>query len=178
MTIRPYGAGLLTLGFALWVGSGSQREKAVMGSGPFARLHALEDAAASHPEDCEPTRALAQAYLDARQPGLAASLIEGAPRSIGADVRVSHLRARALIDEGRNGEALAVEEGVVAACLPRAEDRRADDGCDSVLLASALRRNGILRELVLLGIDDAQAHPEESLVAYLNATREARVMLQ
>ena len=47
-----------------------------------------------------------------------------------------------------------------------------------MILASATRRVGILRELVSRGVEDAQAHPEETLVAYQNATREARVMVQ
>jgi hypothetical protein len=41
-----------------------------------------------------------------------------------------------------------------------------------------MRRTDILHELVALGVEDAQAHPEMSLVAYQNATREARVMVQ
>jgi hypothetical protein len=55
---------------------------------------------------------------------------------------------------------------------------RAVDGCDSFLLASAMRRTDILRALVSLGVEDAEAHPEAMLIAYQNATREARVMVQ
>jgi hypothetical protein len=47
-----------------------------------------------------------------------------------------------------------------------------------VLLAAAMRRTDILGQLVSLGVQDAQAHPEEAMVAYQNATREARVMVQ
>jgi hypothetical protein len=86
--------------------------------------------------------------------------------------------ARALVDEGRNSEALAVEKGVVAQCRPVAEGSSAAPGCDSVIFASAMRRADILSELVSLGVQDSQAHPEASLVAYQNATREARVMVQ
>jgi hypothetical protein len=82
------------------------------------------------------------------------------------------------VDEGRNDEALAVERAVVAQCRPLADGATAAVGCDPVLLASAMRRTDILRELVSLGVEDAQAHPETSLVAYQNATREARVMVQ
>jgi hypothetical protein len=59
-----------------------------------------------------------------------------------------------------------------------AEGGRAPDGCDPVLLASAMRRADILRELVSMGVQDAQAHPEMSALAYQNATREARVVVQ
>jgi hypothetical protein len=41
-----------------------------------------------------------------------------------------------------------------------------------------MRRADILRQLVSLGVEDAEAHPEEALLAYQNATREARVMVQ
>jgi hypothetical protein len=66
----------------------------------------------------------------------------------------------------------------VAACRPLADGSAAPDGCDSLLLASAMRRAAILRELVSLGVEDAQERPEMSLVAYQNATREARVTVQ
>jgi hypothetical protein len=156
--------------------SGTQREKPVLDQP--AAVRALETSTAAHPDSVDATRALAQAYLDARQPGLAVVLVEGAPRTVHDDVRIQHVYARALVDEGRNEEALGVEKRVVAACHPVAEGGPAPAGCDTVILASAMRRTDILRELVSLGVEDAQAHPEMSLVAYQNATREARVMVQ
>jgi hypothetical protein len=36
----------------------------------------------------------------------------------------------------------------------------------------------ILSELVARGVHDPQEHPEETLLAYQNATRQARVMVQ
>jgi hypothetical protein len=80
------------------------------------------------------------------------------------------------VDGGRCDDALAVEQRVVDRCSPLVSGS-AVAGCDPVLLASAMRRADILRELVSLGVQDAQAHPEASLVAYQNATREARVMV-
>lgn len=176
--VRFCGAGVLALASTLWLGSGSQREKALVSTAPPATLLALEADAAGHPDDVEPARALAQAYLDAGQPGLAVAFVAQAPPAVAADVRVRHVYARALIDEGRNADALAVEAGVVASCGEPAGGDRTARGCDPVLMASARRRGDILRQLVLLGVDDALAHPEESFVAYQNATREARVMLQ
>jgi hypothetical protein len=162
---------------ALWAMSGTQREKPVLAAAPDA-VRVLELRVAAHPADVEATRSLAQAYLDARQPGLALVLVEGSAPSVRGDVRVQHVYARALVDEGRNEEALAVERVVVASCRPLAEGGPAPTGCDPVILASAMRRTDILRELVSLGVQDAQAHPEMSLVAYQNATREARVVMQ
>jgi hypothetical protein len=163
----------------LWAMSGTQREKPVLAStaAPQA-VEALEANAATDPGDVEATRALAQAYLDARQPGLALVLVEGARSAVRDDVRVQHVYARALVDEGRSGEALAVEQRVVTACRPVAEGSPGATGCDAFLLASAVRRADILRELVSLGVQDAQAHPELSYVAYQNATREVGVVVQ
>jgi hypothetical protein len=94
------------------------------------------------------------------------------------DVRVRHIFARALLDQGRSEDALGVERAVLAACRPLAEGQSAAAGCDRLLFASATRRVGILGELVSLGVQDVQAHPEEALIAYQNATHEARVVAQ
>jgi hypothetical protein len=177
MGLRAYGVTVLAAAASLWAMSGTQRERPVLAAEPEP-IRALEVATAAHPGDVELTRELAQAYLDARQPGLAIVLVEGATATVRDDVRVQHVYARALVDAGRNDEALAVEKGVVAACRPLADGAPVRVGCDPVILASALRRADILSALVSLGVNDAQAHPEVSLVAYQNATREARVMVQ
>jgi len=178
MGLRAYGLAVVTAAAALWMMSGTQREKPVLAATEPDAVSTLEADVAAHPADADKVRQLAQAYLDARQPGLAVVLVEGAAPQVKDDVRVQHVYARALVDEGRNGEALAVERGVVARCRPVAEGAPAAPGCDSVLLASAIRRQDILSELVTLGVQDSEAHPEASFVAYQNATREARVMVQ
>jgi hypothetical protein len=162
---------------ALLLMAGPQREKALLATLALEPIRALEAKAASGPDDAEAARALAQAYVDARQPGLAVALVAVAPPAVRGDLRVRHVYARALMDQGRSEEALATEAGVLAACRPLVEGRSIA-GCDALLLASALRRTDVLRALVSLGVEDAQAHPEETLLAYQNATREARVMVQ
>ncbi|MGD0675958.1 MAG: hypothetical protein ABSC94_11095 [Polyangiaceae bacterium] len=170
-----YGASVALGAAAIWMTSGTQREKPIV-SVQVERLRELEARAA--PRTVEATVRLAQAYLDAHQPGLAVALAEVGPELVRNDVRVRHVYARALVDEGHNDEALAVEAGVLSACRPVLEDKRAPDGCDRVILASAMRRTGILRELVAIGVEDSQARPAESLVAYQNATREAHVVVE
>jgi hypothetical protein len=162
----------------LWLMSGTQREKPLLAATEPEAVRVLEASAVARPGDPEANRALAQAYLDARQPGLAIVLVESSAPPVRGDVRVQHVYARALVDAGRNDEALTVEKGVLSACEPVVEGGHAAPGCDTVLLASAMRRTEILGELVALGVEDAQAHPEASLVAYQNATREARVVVQ
>ncbi len=166
---------------AFWTASGTQRERPLLTDGAPELVRMREAVAAARPDDSEATRALAQAYLDAEQSGLAVVLLRTAPAGSMADVRVQHLYARALLDQGRSEDALAVENRVVATCASLAEGTRTPEtpvGCDSILLASAMRRVDILRELVTLGVRDVRAHPEASLIAYQNATREVRTMLQ
>jgi hypothetical protein len=103
--------------------------------------------------------------------GLALGAIEHAPALVRAEPGVEHVYARALLDQGRSVDALAAERRVLGHCV--AEGR--DDGapaCSTWLIASATRRADILQELVQLGIEDANAHPEASRLAYHNATRQ------
>ena len=162
---------------SLWLASGTQREKPVLaqGEGPNQAVRTLEARVASSPSDPADVRELAQAYLDAASPGLALSVIEGAPTTVRREPMIDHLYARALLDQGRAVDALAAEQRVLSRCAA------AMDGtipCDTWLLASATRRADILTQLVALGVEDANAHPEVSAVAYHNATREARLAVR
>jgi hypothetical protein len=168
---------------------GTQHEKPVITASASQNVAALEARAQFRRNDADATRLLAQAYLDARQPGMAIVLVESSPSEVQQSPRVQHAYARALVDAGRSDEALAVEKRVVETCSAlaladggeggeRKAQAAAAAGCDPVLLASAMRRADILRELVSLGVEDAEAHPEASLVAYQNATREARVAVE
>jgi hypothetical protein len=170
---------LLAATAILWSLGGTQHERPVLPASASEAVRVLEETAEAHPGDPSATTRLAQAYLDARQPGMAIVLVESASKRVKESPQVEHAYARALVDAGRSEEALAVERRVVDACSVLADDGTlAKAGCDPVLLASAMRRADILRELVSLGIEDAEAQPEASLVAYQNATREARVALQ
>ena len=71
MGLRTYGVAVLSAAAALWAMSGTQKEKPVLTATEPEGVRALEFSAAAHPESVESTRALAQAYLDVRQPGLA-----------------------------------------------------------------------------------------------------------
>jgi hypothetical protein len=172
--------GLVLLGVSgLWAMSGTVSEESLLAGAEVDSLPRLEAVVASHPDDARETRALAQAYVEARQPGLAVALVERAPASVSTDLPVRHAYARALVDEGRGDEALAVERAVLAECEKWAEGAvPSAPGCDPVLFASATRRAEILQALIGLGVTDARAHPEETRIAYQNATREARVIAE
>jgi predicted Zn-dependent protease len=170
MVLRAWNVVVLGAVSGLWLASGTQREKPVLEETPSA-LQPLEGKVAAHPTDAVATRELAQDYLDAHSPGLAISLIARAPANVRQAPQVEHVYARALLDQGRANEALVAERSVLSQCS-------SDGACDAWLIASATRRADILSQLVQLGIEDAQAHPEASAIAYHNATRSARLALQ
>ncbi len=178
MGVRTYAVAVFAAAIGVWLTAGPQREQPLWAGVSSDAVRSLENAVARDPRHPERVRALAQAYIDARNPGLAVALVERSSREVRDDVRVRHAYARALLDEGRSEEALRAERTVLVACGPLAEGSRAAEGCDPFILASAARRVEILKELVSRGVEDAEAHPEETLVAYQNATREARVMVQ
>lgn len=160
---------LLAIG-AIWFAGTTQREKPVVGDAKTGdRMAALEDKVAATPADAKTVRELAQAYLDGHQPGMALVTIERAPLSIREDPTVEHVYARALLDQGRSADALAAERRVLARCADPSVEVAA---CSSYLIASATRRADILEQLVQLGVEDANAHPEASSLAYQNATRQ------
>jgi hypothetical protein len=164
------GSCVVLLAGVLVVATGTQHEKSLVGRNAVS-IADLE----GRPDSPAATCTLAQAYLDAHQPGLAIVLVESAPAAIRGDVRVRHVYARALLDEGRDGDALVVERSVVAECGGVRAAESPPPGCDNVLLASAQRRTSILEVLVKFGVQDALSNPDMSLVAYKNATREARI---
>jgi hypothetical protein len=175
---RVFGIAVASVGGLLWAASGTQRERPLLTGTVPALVRAQEANAASHPDDPVAIRALAQAYLDAQQPGLVLGLFAAGSPTFRSDVRTLHLYTRALLDEGRNAEALVAETKVVDACSPPLDGPSRVSGCDGNLFASALRRAAILKELVTRGVEDTRANPEASLIAYQNATREARVTTQ
>lgn len=154
---------------AIWFAGSTQREKPVVSELHSGKMAVLEDEVAQHPKNATHLRDLAQSYLDARQPGMALATIERAPLAIRSEPSVEHIYARSLLDQGRSADALAAEKRVLASC---ADPARQTEACATHLLASATRRADILEQLVQLGVEDANAHPEASNVAYQNATRQ------
>jgi hypothetical protein len=160
---------LLAIG-AIWFAGSTQREKRVVGDAQTGdKMAVLENQVAAQPTDAAKLRELAQSYLDARQPGMALATIERAPVAIRQDPTVEHIYARALLDQGRSADALAAERRVLARCADPSVNAPT---CSTFLIASATRRADILEQLVQLGVEDANANPEASSLAYQNATRQ------
>jgi hypothetical protein len=175
MGVKGWNVAVLVAIGALWFCGTTQREKPVVGdSSHTGRVGTLEGKAAGAPNDPAALRELAQAYLDIRQPGMAIGTIERASDAVRGEAAVEHIYARALLEQGRSADALAAEKRVLAICADPSSDVPA---CSTWLLASATRRAEILEQLVQLGVEDANAHPEASSLAYHNATRQVSLAL-
>jgi hypothetical protein len=171
MGLKGWNVAILVAIGAIWFAGSTQREKRVVGDSHTDRVALLEDQAAASPSDPVRVKELAQSYLDAHAPGMALLTIERAPEAVRKQPAVEHLYARALLDQGRSADALAAERRVLASCAEPSGDA-AGQACSTYLIASATRRADILEQLVTLGVEDANAHPEASSLAYHNATRQ------
>src|SRR4051794_8353144 len=100
MGLKAWNVAVLVGIGAIWLCGTTQREKPVTGDAHASRVASSEDAAAQRPSDPVKVRELAQAYLDARQPGMALATIERAPVAVRTEPTVEHLYARALLDQG------------------------------------------------------------------------------
>lgn len=172
MELRAVNFVILAAVGALFLASGTQREHAVISDGKTDSVRTLEADYATKSGDAVSLAALMQGYIDAQAPGLAIAALESADPAIQGAPKVQHVYARALVEAGRANEALAAEQRVLDACAAN------DSACDSWLIASATRRSDIMRQMVSLGIEDAQAYPEASAIAYASATREARLVVR
>lgn len=125
------------------------------------------EARAAHSPTALNISALAAAYLDRDQPGLAAAVIEKAPREVREQAEVTHLEARTLLRRGRVREALAVAEKAEARCAAPT-----DGACPAWLTAKASRQVAFLREVVAAGVDDPAADPAAVRAAFERSARQ------
>ena len=113
---------------------------------------------------------LATAYLERDQSGLAAAVIEHAPREIQKRADVAQVYARVLYHRGKAREALAVAREARETC---------EDGwshCPAWLDAKTTRQVAFLEEVVAAGIDDPLANPAATRAAYERSTREVQMV--
>lgn len=160
--------GLCLAGMAWMLVSGTeQRATALVSADRAADLAALEERAATSPA-APSVAALATAYLDRDQPGLAASVLDRAPRDVQARPEIAVLRARSLFHRGHARDALAVAREADAAC--------SDGACPAWVGARAARQLAFLEEVVAAGVDDPQADPRATRAAYERSAREVRLV--
>lgn len=128
----------------------------------------LERRAATSPTAPAVT-ALASAYLDRNEPGLASAVLERAPGEVRQRPEVAHLYARALFHRGHAREALAVARDASDSC---AEDGR----CAPWVAAKTARQTAFFEQVVAAGVDDPQRDPAATMAAYERSAREVRLV--
>ncbi len=113
--------------------------------------------------------ALAAAYLERGQPGLATAAIESAPRDLQQRPEVAQLRARALFHRGHVRDALAVARDARDACADGA-------ACAPWLVAKTTRQVAFFEQVVAAGIEDPSANPDATLAAYDRSSHAVRLV--
>lgn len=175
MSVRFLVANGLVLGGIAWMTSiaGMEVRTAEVlprgASAPGVAMEQLEARAALAPASTSTVAALAGAYLDRDQPGLATAVIEKAPRSVREHPEVGHLYARALFHRGHTREALAVARDASESCgdLP---------SCPAWLVAKTARQVAFFEQVVAAGIDNPQDAPGATRAAYERSTHEVRLV--
>lgn len=166
----------VVLGAIAWMaafGAGEQRaselfpQKEAAGVAP-ADFQGLEASAAQAPTP-RAVIALANAYLDRDQPGLASAVLEKAPREMLGRPDVAEVLARALFHRGRAREALAVARSANETCVD-------SPSCAPWLVGKTSRQVAFFEQVVAAGIDDPQADPEGTRVAYERSSHEVRLI--
>ncbi|HVY45396.1 MAG TPA: hypothetical protein VHB21_05930 [Minicystis sp.] len=160
---------LAGIGAMALMGAGEQQVAPVLsaaGAGS-ADVAALERAAADAPT-LEATAALANAYLDRDQPGLASAVLDRAPRAVRERPEIAQIYARALFHRGHAREALAFAEAASDACSA--------GGCPAWLVATTSHEVAFLGEMVAAGIEDPLRDPAATRAAYERSVREVRLV--
>jgi hypothetical protein len=140
--------------------AGTHREAPLVGHQKLDSVPAaLEERVARHPDDAQALTQLCRAYMDRGAPGLALAAMQRAPEPVRQSPRVTHLWAVALLHEGRASDALDKERVAIATC-------NAESACAPWFLASAMRHELFLNELVRLGIEDYRRDPDGTVMAY------------
>ncbi len=160
--------GVFFAGATFVLGFGFKEEATPVLSEPLAAEAQKLEAEAAHAPTAQNLTALANAYLDRHQSGLALSVIERYPSLSSAELKETH--ARALFAQGEGQKALNMLHGLTNAC----EDGTAV--CPNWLLAKTLREQAFLEEMVGSGIEDPARDPIATRQAYERSNREVRLV--
>jgi thioredoxin-like negative regulator of GroEL len=150
--------------------AGAHREAPLVGHKKLgSEVSQLENTVAAHPEDGDALFSLSRSYLERGSPGLALAALDRAPEPVRQSARIAHLRSVALLHEGRASEALVSERAVIASCEKQ--------HCAPWLLASALRHEQFLAELVEQGVEDYKRDPDATEIASRKLSRNVVAIL-
>lgn len=168
---------LAGIGWMVAMGTSKEEAKVLPPLRSTAEFKATDISALETNASFSPTRenvaALAVAYLERDQPGLASAVIEKAPAEVRSRPEVAHLHARALFLRGRPREALTTAKEALDGCAS------ADAGasrCPSWLVAKTARQVAFFHEVVDAGIEDPVADPAGTKAAYERSAREVRLV--
>ncbi len=137
-----------------------------------ADLSALESDVARGPS-LENVGALATAYLERNQPGLAQAVLEKSPAHIQSAPEIAYLSARALFLRGKLRHALAAAEQVQDACGARSASNQS---CPAWLVAKTERQLAFFREMSALGIENPYENPALTRAAFERSNHEIRTV--
>ncbi len=133
-------------------------------SEPDARLSTIESEAVDE-ASAKNVGALATAYLDRQQPGLAQAVLDRHPELDGAEMALARSRvalARGDVDQARTQSAL-----VIATC-----EAPGADPCSASLVGRALQQTSYLDSLENAGVIDPANHPVAARAALAESRRE------
>jgi hypothetical protein len=139
------------------------------GPGDGRVVAALERSAALAPT-ADSVGALAAAYLERNQPGLATAVLEHAGPELLNKPVLARLYTRALFHRGRSRQALAVARRASDACAEGPE------ACAAWLVADTSRQVAFLEQLIEAGVEDPRADPEATAAALRRSQREATLV--
>jgi hypothetical protein len=165
--------GFILAAIAWMLNLGSEKHPAVLVpqrsfGGAAPQVAALESQAA-HAPTASNIAALATAYLDREEPGLASAVLDRASREIRQQPILAQLYARALFQRGRPREALALSQGTLESC-----DSLEHTACPAWLIAKMTRQVVFLQALEAAGIEDPYADPNATRAAYERSARDVR----
>jgi hypothetical protein len=135
---------------------------------PAADFQGLEARAALAPSPAS-IAALASAYLDRGEPGLATAVIDQAPREVQQRPEIAQLHARALFHRGHVRDALAVARDARDTCADSAT-------CAPWLVAKTTRQVAFFEQVVAAGIEDPSTNPDGTLAAYDRSSHAVRLV--
>lgn len=118
----------------------------------------------------ENVAALANVYLDRKEPGLALALLDR--HNTLESPETSLARGRALYADGQARAALSVLDDLSIAC----EETRATNPCPSWVVTKTLHERAFFSEMVAAGIDDAAKDPIGAQAAFERSRREVRLV--
>jgi len=132
-------------------------------------MTALENRVSINPDDQAAVLALARGFLNRGSPGLALAVLERSPSVAQGSATGADVAATALMNAGKNRQALAMTRQALALCEA--------GSCEASVAARAARREELLEAVLAVGIEDMDSDPEAVERAYHRALRRVQLAM-